>query len=90
MDPRISAKIVQTNVVEWLEGHGVSHKLHWHAPVHNAREAAAAGLTFDPVILIKTLVYRTPPGWLLVALLRSQQCTCKSSDALTRGMIGNL
>jgi len=42
--------------------------VHHHAPVHNAREAAAAGLDFDLSLLIKTLAYKTPTGWLLVAM----------------------
>lgn len=36
--------------------------------MHNAREAAAAGLEFDAALLIKTLAYKTPTGWLLVAM----------------------
>ena len=36
--------------------------------MHNAREAAAAGLDFDQASLIKTLAYTTPGGWLLVAM----------------------
>lgn len=42
--------------------------MHRHAPVHNARKAAAAGLAFDLSLLIKALAYRTPDGWLLVAM----------------------
>jgi len=36
--------------------------------VHNAREAAAAGLDFDQASLIKTLACTTPGGWLLAAI----------------------
>jgi prolyl-tRNA editing enzyme YbaK/EbsC (Cys-tRNA(Pro) deacylase) len=42
--------------------------VHRHAPVHNAREAAEAGLEFDQALLIKTLVYAAADGWLLVAM----------------------
>lgn len=68
MDPRSDPEIIRTNVTEWLETRGVPHKLHWHAPVHNVREAAAVGLDFDQALLIKTLAYKTPCGWLLVAM----------------------
>ena len=68
MDTGASAKIVRGNVTEWLAARGVLHKVHSHSPVHNAREAAAAGLDFDLSLLIKTLIYRTPTGWLLVAM----------------------
>ena len=36
--------------------------------MRNAREAVAAGLDFDQLLLIKTLVYATPDGWLLLAM----------------------
>ena len=36
--------------------------------MRNAREAAEAGLEFDQALLIKTLAYATPGGWLLVAM----------------------
>jgi Cys-tRNA(Pro)/Cys-tRNA(Cys) deacylase len=68
VDPRLGAEIIRTSVIDWLEAHGVAHKVHRHAPVRNAREAAAAGLDFDLSLLIKTLAYRTPAGWLLVAM----------------------
>lgn len=68
MDTGTSAEIIRTNVIDWLETRGVAYRPHRHVPVRNAREAAAAGLDFDPALLIKTLAYRTPSGWLLAAM----------------------
>lgn len=68
MDTRTSAEIIRTNVIDWLETRGVAYRPHRHIPVRNAPEAAAVGLDFDPALLIKTLAYRTPSGWLLAAM----------------------
>ena len=51
-----------------LRALGVTVREHLHQPVLNAAQSIAAGLPFDPALLLKTLVFRRPGGWALVAM----------------------